>query len=152
MNSPMYFCPPTPANTPQLSENNKNGSESVNVSPFVVAESFGFSQILDQQEEIEETVEKHLITKLFKELPEEIEGYESSLDDKDDASVWSMQVNASTCDELEDFEEFGAIYDDGDVDKFCDVMSEICMNDGAEFSVKDERLVNDIDCEIKGDS
>ncbi|GKB00293.1 hypothetical protein Tco_0828286 [Tanacetum coccineum] len=69
----------------------------------------------------------------------------SSLDDKDDASVWSMQVNASTCDELEDFEEFGAIYDDGDVDEFCDIMSEICVNDGAEFSGKDERFVNDID-------
>ncbi|GKB00294.1 hypothetical protein Tco_0828287 [Tanacetum coccineum] len=108
MNSPMCFCPPTPANTPQLSENNKDGSEFVNMSPVVVAESFSFSQILDRQEDIEETVEKHLIAKLFTPLPEEIEGYESSLDDKDDASVWSMQVNASICDELEDFEEFGA--------------------------------------------
>ncbi|GKD00076.1 hypothetical protein Tco_1170350 [Tanacetum coccineum] len=46
MNSPMCFCPPTPANTPQLSENNKDGSEFVNMSPVVVAESFSFSQVL----------------------------------------------------------------------------------------------------------
>ncbi|GKD36999.1 hypothetical protein Tco_1257206 [Tanacetum coccineum] len=68
----------------------------------------------------EQTVEKHLIAKLFTPVPEEIEGYESSLNDKEDASFWYMQVNASTCDELDDFEEFGAIYDDGDVDEFCE--------------------------------
>ncbi|GJY01059.1 hypothetical protein Tco_0359211 [Tanacetum coccineum] len=71
---------------------------------------------------------------------------------KDERFVNDIDLNASTCDELEDFEEFGAIYDDGDVDEFCDIMSEICVNDGAEFSGKDERFVNDIDCEIKGDS
>ncbi|GJV91355.1 hypothetical protein Tco_1539168 [Tanacetum coccineum] len=63
------------------------------------------TEVSDMSTMDEQTVEKHLIAKLFTPVHEEIEGYESSLNDKEDASFLYMQVNASTCDELDDFED-----------------------------------------------
>ncbi|KAM0057579.1 hypothetical protein Hdeb2414_s0005g00159871 [Helianthus debilis subsp. tardiflorus] len=126
----MYVVAPTPANTPQLSENNNNGSESLTLSP-VGSESFDLSQ----EEEIEEGLEKNVITKLlFKDFPERLEGYDSSLDDEDDESVWSIEVNASTSDEHEVDEEFEVGYVDEMVDELCEVMIKICVDDCAKYS------------------
>ncbi|KAK1439201.1 hypothetical protein QVD17_05017 [Tagetes erecta] len=119
VNSPMCFLAPTPANTPQLfSDNNIKDSESLTVSPFASA-SFGFSQMVNQQEE---TLEKNVITKLL--FTEKLEGYDCSIDDEDDASVWSIEVNASTRDEHEydDDEEFKVV----NQDELCEVVIEIC--------------------------
>ncbi|XP_071701703.1 uncharacterized protein [Rutidosis leptorrhynchoides] len=128
VNFPLNILAPTPANTPQLSENGRNGPESLTVSP-VAAESFDFSKILVQEEEHEECFEKHVITKLlFSEFPEKLEGYESSLDNEDDdESIWSVQVNASIKDENE-YEDFEVNYEDGDVNELCEVMGMICEN------------------------
>ncbi|KAI3665376.1 hypothetical protein L6452_44000 [Arctium lappa] len=107
VNSPMCLLAPTPANTPQVYENTKDCLESLGISP--VAESSNFSQMLDQEEENGETEEKSLITRLlFKDSTEKFEENE----DDDDASLWSVQVNASTSDEHEDDEEFGENYED----------------------------------------
>lgn len=79
--------------------------------------------MLDQQEETEETLEKNVITKLlFTDFSEKLEGYDSSIDDEDDASVWSVEVNASTRDENEDDDEFKVDYED----ELCEVVIEIC--------------------------
>ncbi|XP_022018227.1 uncharacterized protein LOC110918186 [Helianthus annuus] len=127
----MYVVAPTPANTPQLSENNNNGSESLAVSP-VGSESFDLSQ----EEEIEEGLEKNVITKLlFRDFPERLEGYDSSLDDEDDESVWSVEVNASTTSEEHEVdEEFEVGYVDEMVDELCEVMIKICVDDCAKYS------------------
>ncbi|GJZ27035.1 WAT1-related protein [Tanacetum coccineum] len=112
--SPVLNLPQTrKGHTPVDHHDNEGGVLSIWIWDFLIDVLLLFMNGKDEQ-----TVEKHLIAKLFTPVPEEIEGYGSSLNDKEDASFWYMQVNASTCDELDDFEEFGAIYDDGDVDEF----------------------------------
>ncbi|KAL7609658.1 hypothetical protein Lser_V15G12337 [Lactuca serriola] len=140
VHSPIYLIAPTPANTPQVSEfcENNNGL----VSP-IVAESNSFSQILGQQEENDETSETNLISKLFMDFPENLEDYDSSVDNEDDASVWSVQVNVSTSDEeLEEIHE----------DELCEVLSKICVNDGGvKFNGKHQIFVYDSDSELGGE-
>ncbi|GKA19648.1 hypothetical protein Tco_0699563, partial [Tanacetum coccineum] len=112
--SPVLNLPQTrKGHAPVDHHDNEGGVLSIWIWDFLVDVLLLFMNGKDEQ-----TVEKHLIAKLFTPVHEEIEGYESSLNDKEDASFLYMQVNASTCDELDDFEEFRAIYDDGDVDEF----------------------------------
>ncbi|CAH1424528.1 unnamed protein product [Lactuca virosa] len=140
VNSPIYLIAPTPANTPQVSEfcENNNGI----VSP-IVAESNSFSQILGQQEENDETLETNLISKLFTDFPEKLEDCDSSVDNEDDASVWSVQVNVSTSDdELEENHE----------DELYEVLSKIRVDDvGVRFTGKHQRFVYDGDSELGGE-
>ncbi|KAJ9561807.1 hypothetical protein OSB04_006967 [Centaurea solstitialis] len=158
INSPIAVLAPTPANTPQVydfsTNNNNNVSGAFVVSP--VAENFSFSQMLNEiiidpnQEEKSESDEKIVITRsLFVDFSENFEGCDSPVEGSD-ASVWSVQVNASTSEEYKDEEED---YEDGDdvvVDELCEGMSKISVkNDDAKFIGKHIRFVYNSDGELE---
>lgn len=185
---------PTPNNTPQVSNLSGNesaenkGLESVTSSP--VPEQFAFSQIFDGQQKKEESVEseKSLITRsLLFDFSEKSEGsVDSSSDctsvltydggsgaskvksstDDDDASIWSIQVNASTNDDEDDDvedevydEEEEEYYDEEDEEYYCDdaILDDLCEGlskvsvNGVEFAGKHTRFVYNSDDEIEGE-
>lgn len=156
INSPIAVLAPTPANTPQVYDfsTNNNSSESFIVSP--VAENFSFSQMLNEiiiepkQEEKSETDEKIVITRsLFMDFSEK---FDDSPVQGSDASVWSVQVNASTSEEYNKDEEDDEDYEDGDdvvVDELCEGMSKISVNNDAKFSGKHIRFVYNSDGELE---
>ncbi|KVH92304.1 uncharacterized protein LOC112515829 [Cynara cardunculus var. scolymus] len=159
MNSPVAVLAPTPANTPQVYDfsTNNNASESFNVSP--VAENFSFSQMLNEiiiepnQEDKSDSDEKIVITRsLFMDFSEKFEGSDSPVQGSD-ASVWSVQVNASTSEEYKD-EEDDEDYEDGDdvvVDELCEGISKISVNNDAKFTGKHIRFVYNSDGELEGE-
>ncbi|KAB1201818.1 hypothetical protein CJ030_MR8G020132 [Morella rubra] len=131
VNSPTGLLAPTPANTPHVSNlsGNNTSTGSASAVPSAVVEEQLISQVVSyilfdgkKQESLES--EKTLITRsLLQDFSEKSEGSDSSecssgmsfqagaegSNDKekssaedDDASVWSMQVNASTHDEDEE--------------------------------------------------
>lgn len=86
----------------------------------------------------------------------------SSTEDDDDASIWSMQVNASTreeeeeedAEEEEEYEqgedEEGYDDEDGLMDDLCEGLSKISVN-GTKFSGKHTRFVYNSDDELQGE-
>ena len=86
-----------------------------------------------------------------------------SIEDDDDASIWSIQVNASSINEEEEEEEFegnyeeydeeGEEYDEGLVDDLCEGISNISVNGEKkipQFAGKHTRFVYNSDDEIEG--
>ncbi|KAI3669481.1 hypothetical protein L6452_40717 [Arctium lappa] len=158
INSPIAVLAPTPANTPQVYDfsTNNNASEPFLVSP--VAENISFSQMLNEiiiepnQEEKSETDEKIVITRsLFMDFSEKFEGSDSPVQGSD-ASVWSVQVNASTSEEYNEEDD----YEDGAdvvVDELCEGISKINVNNDAatKFIGKHIRFVYNSDGELEGE-
>lgn len=86
---------------------------------------------------------------------------ESGKSREDDASIWSIQVNASTRDDddeelcIEEIEEDGEIdndYEDdgGEVNELCEGMRKVSVN-GVKYSGKHIRFVYDSDDELQGE-
>ncbi|KAK1357662.1 Chalcone-flavanone isomerase family protein [Heracleum sosnowskyi] len=186
---------PTPNNTPQVSNFSGNGSvekglESVTSSP--VPEQFAFPQIVTEifeGQKKEESVESEKITRtLLFDFSEKSEGsVDSSSDctsvltydgasgaskvksstDDDDASIWSIQVNASTKDEEDDDledevydeeeeedydeEEEEDYCDDAILDGLCEGLSKVSVN-AVEFAGKHTRFVYNSDDELEGEA
>ncbi|KAL4582704.1 hypothetical protein LXL04_007263 [Taraxacum kok-saghyz] len=143
LNSPMAVLAPTPANTPQVydfSTTNKNGLESFIVSP--VAENFNFTQMLQEviSSPDEEDKGENVTRSLFMDFSEKFEVSE-------DASLWSVQVNASTSEEYKDDEDCADCNDDG-IDEICDGISKISV---ANFTGKHIRFVYNSDGELEGE-
>ncbi|XAR73777.1 hypothetical protein NMG60_11007863 [Bertholletia excelsa] len=198
VNSPMGLLAPTPANTPQIPtlsdpETFKNCCLA-SVTPSPVQEQLSVSQMvagmLDRTKQEGCDAEKSFITRSLlldfseksevsdpsecssvlsnvMELGEEGEGKKKSLED-DDASVWSIQVNASTRDDEEDEDEDDEenYYDEDDceeegetddgllLDDLCEGMSRISVNGEKKmpkFSGKHTRFVYNSDDEIEGE-
>ncbi|KAI3767872.1 hypothetical protein L2E82_18301 [Cichorium intybus] len=109
------------------------------------------------QEDESETYEKNVITRsLFTDFSEKFEGCEDSSDcnsmmtnEGSDASLWSVQVNASTStDEYKNEEDD----DDKGVDEICEGISKISVNNGPKFSGKHIRFVYNSDGELESPS
>ncbi|KAH0700169.1 hypothetical protein KY284_014384 [Solanum tuberosum] len=184
INSPMGLLAPTPANTP-LMDFSVNELPAVTASP--VEDKFVISQMINDMFEGEkqgnlESEKSYLTRSLlldFYEKPEdseqssvcssvltyqgcEVESKEKTTpSDDDNASVWSIQVNASTKDEeeeeeggLEEVEEdeydddkYDEIEEDGsEVDDLCEAISKINVN----FEGKHTRFVYNSDDELEG--
>lgn len=196
VNSPMGLLAPTPANTP-LMDFSVNELPAVTASP--VEDKFVISQIINEMFEGEkqgnlESEKSYLTRSLLLDFYEKSEGSESSSvcssvltyqggaggeiesqektpSDDDNASMWSIQVNASsTKDEEEENEEEGGLeeeeeeedddnYDeieeDGEVvDELCEAIRKIDVNEGhtvmAKFEGKHTRFVYNSDDELEG--
>ncbi|KAK3007674.1 hypothetical protein RJ639_014811, partial [Escallonia herrerae] len=189
--SPMGLLAPTPANTPQLlnlyddlAPVTPSPSEDKIVISQVLITSFSMVIVDGEKQESLET-EKSVITRLdFSEKSEGSdssdctsvlsyfgggsEGREKSCTDDDDASVWSIQVNASTKDEEEEEEAGDEVCieeveeephdedeeadDRGWVDELCDGISKISVNGElkmARFAGKHTRFVYNSDDEVE---
>ncbi|MCE3214668.1 hypothetical protein HAX54_053021 [Datura stramonium] len=198
VNSPMGLLAPTPANTP-LMDFSVNELPAVTASP--VEDKFVISQIINEVFEGEkqgnlESDKSYITRSLLLDFYDKSEGSESSSvcssvltyqrgaggeieiqektpSDDDNASMWSIQVNASTKDEEEEDEEEGGLeeeeeeeeeeYDDnydeiegdGDVvDELCEAIGKIDVNEGhtamAKFEGKHTRFVYNSDDELEG--
>uniref|UniRef100_A0A5B7A601 Uncharacterized protein n=1 Tax=Davidia involucrata TaxID=16924 RepID=A0A5B7A601_DAVIN len=181
VDSPMGLLAPTPANTPQILDLSTSEESFKNNCLASVQEQFNISQmvgeILDgkKQEEGLES-EKSLITRsLLLDFTEKSEGSDSSVvtykggeseskvksssTDDDDASVWSIQVNASTGDyeeEEENYDDYEGVEeeDDGLVDELCEGISNISVNverKVEKFTGKHTRFVYNSDDELEGE-
>nr|XP_027073771.1 uncharacterized protein LOC113698229 [Coffea arabica]XP_027077581.1 uncharacterized protein LOC113701230 [Coffea arabica] len=199
INSPLTLAAPTPANTPQILNLSANGSShtsglaSLTQSP--VEENFIISQMVSEifdgkKQEGNQSDKSSMITRSlildFSEKSEgsecssgvtyqggESEGKERATTDDDDSSIWSIQVNASTIDDLEEDDEEGLdgveeecdndyYYDEEEekeddlelVDELCDAISKIRVNgEGTmgEFAGKHTRFVYNSDDELEGE-
>lgn len=191
VNSPMGLLAPTPANTP-LMDFSVNELPAVTASP--VEDKLVISQMINEMFEGErqgnlESAKSYPTRSLLMDFYEKTEGSESSSvcssvltyqegeieskektsSDDDNASMWSIQVNASsTKDEeededegLEEEEEYDDDYydeieeDGGVVDELCEAISKIDVNEGhkvmmAKFEGKHTRFVYNSDDEIEG--
>ncbi|KAI3861440.1 hypothetical protein MKW98_000392 [Papaver atlanticum] len=192
-NSPSALL--APANTPQvlnLSCNDMNMNVDAIISESraqVQEESKNHQMVIDEPSGNTLESQKSLITRLLFDFPEKLESSDSSSSpgssvltneessaekdkstDEDDASVWSIQVNASTKDEDEegeieeveqDDEEY---YDDeeeeyedvevgGFLDDLCDGLSKITVQEKKlpEFEGKHTRFIYNSDGEIEGE-
>lgn len=191
-NSPMGLLAPTPANTP-LMDFSVNELPAVTASPvedkFVISQKINLMFEGEKQENLES--ENSCLTRsLLLDFSEKTESSESSSvcssvltdqggeseskekttpSDDDNASMWSIQVNASTKDEEEDEEERGIEevedeYDDNYdeieeedgsvVDDLCDAISKINVNEEnhkvmAKFEGKHTRFVYNSDDEFE---
>lgn len=164
VNSPMAVLAPTPANTPQVYDFSTSNNNGFAISP--VAENFNFTQMLNEiiaapnQEDKTETEEKNVITRsLFSDFSEKTHDSDSSdcnsllMYQDSNASLWSVQVNASTSYEYKgdtDNED----YEDGDdvvVDELCEGISKISVNNAAKFTGKHFRFVYNSDGELEGE-
>ncbi|KAL3345947.1 hypothetical protein AABB24_024743 [Solanum stoloniferum] len=186
VNSPMSLLAPTPANTP-LMDFSVNELPAVTASP--VEDKFVISQMINNMFEGEkqgnlESEKSYLTRSLLLDFYEKPEGSEQSSvcssvmtyqgceveskekttpSDDDNASVWSIQVNASTKDEEEEEELEGGLeeveedeYDDdkydeieedgSEVDDLCEAISKINVN----FEGKHTRFVYNSDDELEG--
>ncbi|PON42672.1 Chalcone-flavanone isomerase family protein [Parasponia andersonii] len=197
VNSPAGLLAPTPANTPQVSNLscdevgmiNSNNLYSEAPTPFV--EEQLIFQVVDEKEEASLELQKSIITRsLLLDFSEKSDSCDSSecssavtyqgaggeteckekpTPDDDNASIWSVQVNASTLgdeDEDEVFEEEEGEDDyyleEGDkdggeeendlVDELCDCISKISMDEKKitlpKFAGKHTKFVYDSDDEI----
>ncbi|XP_015065279.1 uncharacterized protein LOC107010508 [Solanum pennellii] len=186
VNSPMGLLAPTPANTP-LMDFSVNELPAVTASP--VEDKFVISQMINEMFEGGkqgnlESEKSYLTRSLLLDFYEKPEGSEQSSvcssvltyqgceveskekttpSDDDNASVWSIQVNASTKDEEEEEELEGGLeeveedeYDDdkydeieedgSEVDDLCEAISKINVN----FEGKHTRFVYNSDDELEG--
>ncbi|KAH7519927.1 hypothetical protein FEM48_Zijuj08G0089300 [Ziziphus jujuba var. spinosa] len=191
-NSPAGLLAPTPANTPQIPNLSGDGSlnadnDSALEAPSPIVEE----QLISQEESLES--QKSIITRsLLLDFSEKSEVYDSSEcsseltyqgfgeteserkekpnPDDDDASIWSIQVNASTHDEdeeeevkeeedggddfyREEYDEIEEEEEDELVDSLCDGMSKINVNEEKKmlpkFEGKHIRFVYNSDDEIE---
>ncbi|CAN4078748.1 unnamed protein product [Withania somnifera] len=190
VNSPMGLLAPTPANTP-LMDFSVNELPAVTASP--IEDKLVISQIMNDMLEGEkqgnlESEKSYLTRSLLMDFYERTEGSESSSvcssvltcqegeiqskekvpSDVDNASMWSIQVNASTKDEEEEDEDEGGLeeeeYDDYDeieedgggvVDELCKAISKIDVNEGhkvttAKFEGKHTHFLYNSDDELEG--
>ncbi|KAL8476487.1 hypothetical protein ACS0TY_028960 [Phlomoides rotata] len=167
--SPMNLVAPTPANTPQFLSANTDYLPSVTP----VTDKFLFPQMLDMVDEKKQESDESeaLITRsLLLDFSEKSDSSDctSALTiekDDDDASVWSIQVNASsTRDEEEDEDDYeyedeeDSLEDDDDeyyydeggdnLDDLCEEMSKISVEE-TRFMGKHIRFVYNSDDEIE---
>ncbi|KAL4644198.1 hypothetical protein ACB092_02G146400 [Castanea dentata] len=199
VNSPSGLLAPTPANTPHISNlSADNNSGLVSTLPSPIVEEQFISQVIGnifdgkKQESLES--EKSLLTRsLLLDFTEKSESPDSSecssvvtyqgvgggsdlkeksATDDDDASLWSIQVNASsTHDEdeeevIEEEEEYEDYYDEDDeeiegveedeglVDELCEGISNIFVNEKRatpKFAGKHTRYVYNSDDELVGE-
>ncbi|KAL1569731.1 hypothetical protein AAHA92_01172 [Salvia divinorum] len=191
ISSPIDLVAPTPANTPQiLNQNGDCGSDALPSSVTTITEAFFIPQMMNNgvvDEEKQDSIEmESVITRsLFLDFSEKsdssdcssvvtyqgvcCEGREKgSTDDEDDASVWSIQVNASSTrddDEEEEEEEEEeevvqgcieeeeeyclVVRDDWLIDDVCEGMSKISV--GPKFEGKHIRFIYNSDGEIEGE-
>ncbi|KAL8199512.1 hypothetical protein R6Q57_013080 [Mikania cordata] len=149
----------TPANTPQVhnfSTSSNNGLNPFTVSP--VAENFNFNQMLNDvvsapnQEDQGENIEKNVIMRSllmdFSERSCESDSSDCNSDltcQDSNASMWSVQVNASTSDEHKEDED----HEDKVVDELCVGMSKISVNNAVKFTGKHTRFVYNSDGELE---
>ncbi|XP_019172060.1 PREDICTED: acidic leucine-rich nuclear phosphoprotein 32 family member A-like [Ipomoea nil] len=171
-NSPTGLFAPTPANTPHLSLSGNNGLPSSVVTASPVEEKFLIPQMVDgicdwkkEGEEMECMVTRTLFLDFSEKL--ESENKEKTRpgadDDDDDSSVWSIQVNASSIRDEEDYEdeeeeeECDEYYDEEDEEEeeICDgeLVDEICegiSKMSVKFSGKHTRFVYNSDGELEG--
>lgn len=124
----------------------------------------------EKQESVESEKSCLVTRSLLSDFSEKSDSSEctSVVTEEDEASIWSIQVNASTkdqeeeeedegieeekydcCDEEEEEEE-DEEYDGGLVDELCEELSKICVN-GAKFEGKHTRFVYNSDDEIEGE-
>ncbi|KAK7252965.1 hypothetical protein RIF29_37295 [Crotalaria pallida] len=192
MNSPMLLVAPTPANTPQIP--NLSAGNLVSGTPCTVVQEHLIPQVMNhmfdgKKNEEDDESEKSVITRsllldfseksdaasdCFSELSYEEEVVQGSGEktsaitttEEDDASIWSIQVNASTHDEdyeeeiAEDDEEedyyVDAEEEEGDddggllLDELCEGLNNISVNErvGPKFEGKHTRFVYNSDDEI----
>lgn len=179
VNSPAGITAPTPANTPQIS----NLSGEASITPQAI-EEHSVSQVVNQGSpdseknqitrsllmDFSEKSEISDLSECSSELTyqEAVEGKDKHATEDDDASIWSIQVNASTHDEDEDEiaeeeeeeyydeneEEEDEGYEDGGfVDELCEGLNKIKVNERAapEFEGKHTRFVYDSDDELVGE-
>lgn len=172
-NSPTGLLAPTPANTPQvsnLSGNIDGGLPSAVPSPVVEEQSISqlVNSIFDGKKlDFSEKSESSDSSDLSVLSCEGGAGGEKSPAEDDDASVWSIQVNASICDEgeeeelAEEEEEEEDYYDEeeeegddgGLVDELCAAISNISVDEkrtAPKFAGKHTRFVYDSDDELVG--
>lgn len=174
-NSPSGLLAPTPANTPQVSD--LSSDQCVNNCSPVIEEQSKISQVVNDI--FDGKKQENLVTRsLLFDFTEKSETSESSecssvltyqeksSTDDDDASVWSIQVNASSTkdeDEEEAIEEDDYDYveendydeeevndeeDGGLVDELCEGISNMCVNEKTKFLGKHIRFVYNSDDEI----
>ncbi|KAF3623967.1 putative snakin-2-like [Capsicum annuum] len=198
VNSPMGLLAPTPANTPLMNFSD-NELPAVTASP--VEDKFDISQMINEmfegekKEDNRESEKSYPTRSLLVDFYEKTEGSESSSvcssvltdqgceieskektsSDDDNASMWSIQVNASTKDDEEDglegeydddnydeIEEeydddnYDEIEDDGGVVELCGAISKMDVNEGhnkvimAKFEGKHTRFLYNSDDELEG--
>ncbi|KAJ7953121.1 Chalcone-flavanone isomerase family protein [Quillaja saponaria] len=179
VNSPMGLLATTPANTPQIPNLSEDGimNDTTGLAPLPIVEEQLISQevsnIFGQNQESIES-QKSLITRSLlldfsdkseicdssecssvltyqEALAGESESKEKSSTEDDDASVWSIQVNASTIDEDEEeiIEEEEENEDGGLVDELCEGISKISVNEKVpKFSGKHTIFVYNSDDEF----
>ncbi|XP_028793916.1 acidic leucine-rich nuclear phosphoprotein 32 family member A-like [Neltuma alba] len=177
VNSPSGVVAPTPANTPQIS----NLSGEASVTPQAI-EEHSVSQVVNQGSP---DSDKNQITRsLLMDFSDKSEisdlsecsselayqevvggGKDKPAAEDDDASIWSIQVNASTHDEdeeevAEEEEEDEEYYDEdeeyddgGLVDELCEGLNKISVNERAvpKFEGKHTRFVYNSDDELVGE-
>ncbi|KAI3989468.1 hypothetical protein MKX01_022743 [Papaver californicum] len=190
-NSPSALL--APANTPQvlnLSCNDMNVDAIISETlAQVQEESKNHQMAIDEQTGNILESQKSLITRLLFDFPEKLESSDSSSSpgssvltneessaekekstDEDDASVWSIQVNASTKDEDEEGEieeveqeeeeyyddeeeEYEDVEDGGILDDLCEGLSKITVQEKKlpEFEGKHTRFIYNSDGEIEGE-
>ncbi|KAL1316537.1 uncharacterized protein [Arachis hypogaea] len=185
--SPMGLLAPTPANTPQipnLSGSFDTGLVSVTPSPIVQEQLISqvVNHVFEGKNEENSESEKSLITRSLlldfsekseiseeccSELSEVMQGSvdsscntQKTISEDDDASVWSIQVNASTRDEEDEEEEvaeeeeeedyYEDVEEEGgyDVDELCEGLNKISMNEGSTYAGKHIRFVYNSDDEL----
>ncbi|KAJ8443616.1 hypothetical protein Cgig2_019598 [Carnegiea gigantea] len=170
LNSPAGILAPTPANTPQVSAF-VTGLESVDtVSKYPIEDQLEISQLISgnfdgkKKGESAQETEGDLITRsLFQDFSGKSDSSsdcssvvtdqgteatvkKSALTEDDDASIWSIQVNASTCDEDEeddeviadDIEDGDCEEDEGDMlllDELCEGMNKISVGGDAKGAI-----------------
>ncbi|MCL7046711.1 hypothetical protein MKW94_029808 [Papaver nudicaule] len=174
-----------PANTPQVLNLSSNNDMDINVDGII------FETLAQVKQESKN--HQSLITRLLFDFSEKLESSDSSSspdssvlthedssaekdkssNDEDDASVWSIQVNASTRDEDEEGEieeveqeeeeeeyyddeeeEYEDVEDGGFLDDLCDGLSKITVQEKKtlpEFEGKHTRFVYSIDGEFEGE-
>ncbi|KAK7262951.1 hypothetical protein RJT34_30533 [Clitoria ternatea] len=172
-NSPMSLLAPTPANTPQIPNLSSNGVPALPLlsPPSSVVQEHLISRVAEGIFEVKkEEEEKSVITRsLLLEFSDKSEvseclsvmTYQGGSSEDDGASIWSMQVNASsTNDEDEDDEEEEDFneevedeeegYDEGLlVDELCAGLNNISVDEkGSKFIGKHTRFVYDSDDEV----
>ncbi|PIN08904.1 hypothetical protein CDL12_18513 [Handroanthus impetiginosus] len=196
VNSPMNFAAPTPANTPQVLTFSANSDGLPSVTPSMVNEELLIPKMITENEEEDKGPENLITRSLLLDFSEKSEtsdlsdctsvmSYQGTISgdtgnskeklstDDDDASIWSIQVNASSTrdeDEAEEesvddfsFEEEEEEDDhdhdhdfigdnDGILDELCEGMSKISVKDGLKFTGKHIRFIyNSDDDEIEGE-
>ncbi|CAA3003139.1 Hypothetical predicted protein [Olea europaea subsp. europaea] len=189
-NSPLCFLAPTPANTPQILNLGDSGNYLPSVTPspveekFLIPQSQVLSEILNGEKQDASESEKCEVTRsLLLEFFEKSDGSDSSvltcqsgdtesgeakLSTDDDASIWSVQVNASStrdnCEEEEEVEkecDYNSNFVDEKEDDDEELLDELCegiikMNMNGcrkmvKFTGKHTRFVYGSDDELEGE-